>query len=79
MNKHVLEHVPVSKLPDDIRRQLPGVETVTISAEDGEPEPMTAEGLLAAIKESQAAHRGRGVTVEEAVKRIRELRDEWDS
>ena len=78
MNKHILEHVPVSQLTEDLRQKLPGVETVTITAETTEPRAMTREELLADIRKAQHEQRGKGVTNEEATARIRSLRDEWD-
>jgi hypothetical protein len=78
MNKHVLEHVPVTQLPEDLQKRLPGVTTVTITPEAEAPKPMTREELLAVVRERQRQQRGKGVTMKEAVARIRELRDEWD-
>lgn len=76
MNKHVLEHVPVSQLPEDLRKRLPGVTTVTITPDSETPKPMTREELLADIRQAQREQRGKGVTNEEATARIRSLRDE---
>ena len=89
MNKIVREHYPVEKLPEDLRRLVPGVAEVTIEVtvedEDGEDEansasPLTPEDAMAMMREMQrhVAARGESVTESEAVKRVRELRDEWD-
>lgn len=98
MNKIVREHYPVSKLPEDIREELKGVETVNIVIDtpdetSGIPalqsaerayqaylatlQPMNLKELLADKARNPEKYRG-SVTPEEAVARIRELRDEWD-
>jgi hypothetical protein len=91
MNKIVFEHYPASKLPDDLRQEIDASATVKIVIEeeprDGrklpgfppeEPrKPMTIEETLAAIRRFKDSDRP-SVSPEEAVKRIRELRDEWD-
>jgi len=98
MNKIVREHYPVSKLPEDLREELVGRETVRIVIEDDDGlagltametterefqqflstlAPMNLRDLLADRARNPAKYRG-NVTPEEAVARIRELRDEWD-
>lgn len=97
MNKIVIEHYPVSKLPKDLRKGMGATATVKVIVEQvpdvtpsrderwpgfaGFPEierkPMTAEEVVAAIREYKALNRP-SVSQEEAVSRIRELRDEWD-
>ena len=99
MNKVVREHFPVSKLPDELREEFAGFETVTLVGEKGASEPghEPAENpyhdydeMMAGIKPmtlrelwaDQQAHPERysgNVTIEEAVARVRALRDEWDS
>ena len=87
MNKIVREHYPVENLPEDLRELLPDAAEVTIevTVEDDEEDttiapPMTTEEAVAMMREIQlhVAARGESVTEEEAVRRIRELRDEWD-
>lgn len=89
MNKIVREHYPVEKLPEDLRALVPGAAEVTIevTVEDGEDDddadivaPLTAEEAVAMMREMQrhVAARGESVTEKEAVRRVRELRDEWD-
>jgi hypothetical protein len=98
MNKITREHYPVSKLPEELRKEFAGVETVTVTS-DGETDEVaqkTGENhyhdydeMMASIKPmtwaelyaDRLANPGkysRGVTIEEAVARVRELRDEWD-
>jgi hypothetical protein len=90
MNKIVREHYPVSKLPEDLRQEFEGSDTVRITIQEEEG-PVG----LAAVEEAErkyqkylqevaarapidiGAHRG-NITIEEAVARVRSLRDEWD-
>ena len=84
MNKIVLMHYPVEKLPEDLRRLVSDAESVTVelTEEGGRPalKPLTQDEAVAMMRQSQQEHAARGtsVTTEEAVRRIRELRDEWD-
>jgi hypothetical protein len=99
MNKITREHYPVSKLPEELREQFAGFETVTLvsdtetddtpSKTDENPyhdydemmagiKPMTWAELYADMQANRQKY-DRGVTIEEAVERVRELRDEWES
>jgi hypothetical protein len=79
MNKVVREHFPVSQLPDELRAQFAADGSVTLTiVEEQRAAPLSRDELLALIRESQRRHRGRGVSTDEAVARIRTLRDEWD-
>ncbi len=74
MNKIVREHYPVEKLPEDLREGIEGrYVRVTLVPEEDTParKPLTYAEIRACVKP-------RGTTAEEAVSRIRELRDEWD-
>ncbi|UOK69332.1 hypothetical protein [Ancylobacter polymorphus] len=76
MNKIVREHYPVEKLPEDLREGLEATHVrVTVVPEEKSgtfrKKPLTYADIRARVKPT-------GVTVEEAVRRIRELRDEWD-
>jgi hypothetical protein len=75
MNKIVREHYPVERLPEDLRRGIEGPYVrVTVIPEDTPSrtkKPLTYADIRARVKP-------RGTTTEEAVQRIRELRDEWD-
>lgn len=78
MNKVVRDHYPAAKLPSDLRGDMrpDAVVRVTIEAEPV-AKPVFGEELRRQLKEV----RRRGtppVSVEEAVKRVRELRDEWE-
>lgn len=78
MNKAVTEHYPASKLPDEVRQDIdPGLRvTVTVVVEDEARKPPTIEQLRDMLDAAQ--RRAIGVSTEEAVARIRALRDEWD-
>jgi hypothetical protein len=87
MNKIVREHYPVEKLPEDLREGLEGSPTVRIILETqgsskaesamSPSKPFTLEETLDAVRNFRARD-VQGVTMEEAVARIRALRDEWD-
>ena len=77
MNKIVLEHYPASKLPEELRKGLASDASVRITVEEeSHRAPLTREELLKSFRD--ARDRASGVTLEEAVARVRELRDEWD-
>lgn len=80
MSTTVLEHYPVDRLPKDLRDKVPGAEKVRLTLE-----PELASGgrsTLTEILDELRALREAGIikpiSAEEAVARIRELRDEWD-
>jgi hypothetical protein len=87
MNKIVREHYPVENLPADLREGLTEGSTVRVVVEvEGEfasgfatesRKPMSTEESFEMIRRYRKANPER-VTSEEAVSRIRELRDEWD-
>jgi hypothetical protein len=83
MNKIVVEHYPVSRLPEDLREGLLGSGTVRVTLEDTKavvspPRGPSRDEFLAQLRDEK---RGKGpadgVSREEAVARIRALRDEW--
>ena len=78
MNKIVKKHYPASKLPVELREgiEASALVTVTIQEEAGRKEPLSREQLRQLIEQAQQG--AQGVTIEEAVARIRALRDEWD-
>jgi hypothetical protein len=76
MNKIVRQHYPVSQLPEDLRAQFAEGTSVTITIEDEIKNPLTREQLLEMFEE--ARKNAPGTTLEEAVARVRALRDEWD-
>jgi hypothetical protein len=88
MNKIVREHYPVSKLPEDLRSEFNGTDTVRVTIQ-AEAELVGLAAVEAAERKYQeylqelavreavdiGAYRG-NVTIEEAVARVRALRDE---
>lgn len=83
MNKIVREHYPVEKLPEDLRALVGTAESVTVELIEETPtslRPLTRDEAVAMMRQSQREHAARGtsITTEEAVRRVRELRDEWD-
>lgn len=83
MNKIVREHYPVERLPEDLRLLVGAAQSVKIEiTEDTDMPraPLTRDQAVALMRESQREHAARGTSVssEQAVRRIRELRDEWD-
>jgi hypothetical protein len=72
MNKIVLEHYPVDKLPEDLRARFFGATTVRLTVENERPVPLTREDILALMNRPVGEPSN-------SVKGIRALRDEWDS
>lgn len=75
MNKIVREHYPVEKLPEDLREGIEGTHVRVTVVPEGESAPRKKPLTYAEIR---ARVKPTGVTVEEAVRRIRELRDDLD-
>ena len=78
MNKIVVEHYPVERLPEDLREGFGRGDSVRVTVEADPPVAMTAAEVVATMKRRLADRDNAGVTVGEAVARIRALRDEWD-
>ena len=80
MNKVVIPNYPVRKLPIELKDAVGEATTVTITME---PDERTVRRSLSEIKSGLDALKKEGkietVTPSEAVARVRELRDEWDS
>ncbi|MGA9823452.1 MAG: hypothetical protein WBQ53_01250 [Methylocystis sp.] len=80
MNKIVLEHYPVSRLPDDLREAVGDAKevTLTIEAEDGVPDnaasPASSDDWFSKHKHIR---RENFKTVDEVNDYVRSLRDEW--
>jgi hypothetical protein len=81
MNKIVREHYPVEKLPEDLREGLQAGATVRVvlEVEDEtiERPSMSFEESMRLINDYRRDNPER-VSVEDAVQRVRDLRDEWD-
>lgn len=77
MNKIVLEHYPASKLPKDLRGGIAPGASVKVTVEEEARIPLSADERRQQWLDARAQLRKK-VTIEEAVARVRELRDEWD-
>lgn len=77
MNKIVLEHYPAAKLPEELREGIePGASVRVTVEEEARRKPLDPEKLLELMRAAQA--NAPGTTLDEAVARIRALRDEWE-
>jgi hypothetical protein len=79
MNKIVRDHYPVSMLPEDLQAQVGDAKSVRLTLEpQGEPKESLTEILMHA-KRLREQGKIKTVTTEDAVARVRALRDEWNS
>jgi hypothetical protein len=79
MNKIVVEHYPVSRLPEDLREGLELAESVTVTIEqDDQPRGPTHAEFMAQLEALAKDTTHPKISAEEATRRVRELRDEWD-
>jgi hypothetical protein len=76
MNKIVHEHIPASALPEELREGIDASALVTVTVQEEEPRIKTLEQLRRLLED--ARRDAPGISTEEAVARVRELRDEWD-
>ncbi|CAN7339573.1 hypothetical protein LJR009_002841 [Bosea sp. LjRoot9] len=80
MNKIVRDHYPVSKLPHELREAVGNVVSVRLTLEPVDQSSSNCtRAALECAKSLRRSGKIRAVTSQEAVTRIRELRDEWDS
>lgn len=80
MNRIVLEHYPVEKLPEDLRKHFSRGGSVTLEVKEeaeGAQRPMTATEAAHLIRENLSRNVKRR-TEEEIVAEVRALRDEWN-
>ena len=74
----ILDDYPVADLPDNLRRQLGGAKSVRLTIEPKiEPERSLSE-ILADVARLRAEGKIKPVSTEDAVARVRALREEWD-
>jgi hypothetical protein len=79
VNRIVKEHYPVAELPEDLRREIGNETEVRLTIEPRTPRP--TKSLTEILAQAAALRRSgamRPVSIDEAVARIRTLRDEWD-
>jgi hypothetical protein len=79
MNKVVRDHYPVSLLPEDLREQVGNVKSVRVTLEPTDSSEVSLSEIIERARRLRAEGKIKPVTTEEAVARIRALRDEWDS
>lgn len=77
MNKIVREHYPVSMLPADLQDEVGEAQYVRVVIEDTEAKPPLSKDEAIALL-AEARRSAKGISTEEAVARVRALRDEWD-
>lgn len=74
----VLDDYPVAALPEDLRRKARGAKSVRLTMEPIiEPERSLSE-ILADVTRLRAEGKIQPVSPEDAVARVRAIRDEWD-
>ncbi|WP_108660768.1 hypothetical protein [Acuticoccus kandeliae] len=75
----IVKTVTANTLPDELRASIDPSNTVRVTVEDLglPPRHRSADEVLKAINEYRSRNRP-GTSLDEAVNRIRELRDEWD-
>jgi hypothetical protein len=80
MNKIVREHYPVDKLPEDLRELVPNAQDVLIeiTVSDAPKGKLSGAETAAMIRDLHRNRGGRGRTMDEIVKEVRTLRDEWE-
>lgn len=79
MNKIVLEHYPVDKLPEDVRKHFSRGGSVRLEVAEEEERPMTAKEVVSMLRAARERNKNTLRTREEIVAEVRELRDEWDA
>lgn len=79
MNKIVLEHYPVDKLPEDIQRAVGSADAVTLTIEADGPTSLDRDTLVAELRAQKLAMLpNEGTSLDEATDRVRQIRDEWE-
>ncbi len=79
MNKVILQHVPAAELPEKLRGAIPESALVTVTVQEEASTPGTSlKDVKRLLDEARRYTPSEPVSGEEAVARIRALRDEWD-
>ncbi len=77
MNKIVLEHYPASKLPQELRGDIPSRASVrVVIEEEAAPQHQNEDSHAQWLRLRR--NLTKKVTIEEAVERVGDLREEWD-
>lgn len=74
----VVENYPAGKLPDDVRGDIDPAHRVRVTVEDADAVPDRWEPFFRRLEAYHRSSPRPPVTTEEAVARVRALRDEWD-
>lgn len=77
MNKIVRNHYPAAKLPEELRGSIAEGSSVKVTIEEEQERHPSRDELKRQLEAARGSLE-RKVSVDEAVARIRELRDEWD-
>ena len=77
MNKIVHEHLRASDLPEKLRGSIAASATVTVTIQEEAGSSRPSRDYLKKLLDD-ARRDAPGISNEEAVARIRKLRDEWD-
>lgn len=77
MNKVVHEHLKASELPERLRGGIDVAATVTVTVQEEAEVARPSRDRLRQILDD-ARRTATGISTEEAVARVRNLRDEWD-
>ena len=80
MNRIVRDYYPAERLPDDLQKLIDPSRPIRIVIEQDDDQKVrkSPEELLAMLDAYRETIKGKGISTEDAVARIRELRDEWD-
>ena len=79
MNKIVIEHYPSERLPEDLRLAASGAESVRVTLEPDRAAPLSRAEVAGRLRAEKAGRKPEdGISLEEAVARVRVLRDEWE-
>ncbi len=82
MNKIVLEHYPVDRLPEDVRKHFSTGSSVTLEVREETPQSaqrrMSAKETIELIRNMRKRNVDNLLSQEEIISEIRTLRDEWD-
>jgi hypothetical protein len=78
-DKIIRDDYPVDRLPEDLREGLGGVSRVRVTVEADRTKRLNSWAeIKAEIEALHASPTFKPVSTEEAVARVRALRDEWD-
>lgn len=76
MGRIELKHYPASKLPAEMRGAFVEGDFVNVTIEAAAERTVSRAEILKVLRRHVPS--GQDVSIKDAVKRIRELRDEWD-